>query len=114
VEKNTNNFYEGLRVKLTKQYDEIARSYKLEEKEKDKIGLLIEGCNLERHRRVNNFYFEKKQFMSARPDTAGAIDQATKDINRLNFVSKQRNKTIMRPQTSRPRTTQRIRGKLSN
>jgi len=62
---------------------------------------------------VNNFYFEKKQFMGVRPDTAGAINEASKDINRLNFVSKQRNKTIMRPQTSRPKSSSRIRAKLS-
>jgi len=49
-----------------------------------------------------------------RPDTAGAIDQATKDINRLNFVTKQRNKTIMRPQTFRPKSSyNRSKGKNS-
>ena len=49
---------------------------------------------------MNNFYFEKKQSAGGGRIEAAAISQATKDINKLNFINKDRNKTIMRPQTS--------------
>lgn len=86
----------------------------MDERERDNIGMLIDGCNLERHRRVNNFYFEKKQSTGTAGKMDGAaIGQATKDINNLNFINKGRNKTIMRPQTSRAKCSSKSKVKNS-
>jgi len=52
----------------------MMKDYRLDDKEKDKISLLIEGCNLEKHRRVSNFGTEKIDISQRRrPDTAKAI-----------------------------------------
>ena len=59
---------------MLKKYDMMMKDYRLDDKEKDKISLLIEGCNLEKHRRVSNFGTEKIDISQRRrPDTAKAI-----------------------------------------
>lgn len=45
--------------------------------------MLIEGCNLEKHKRISNLGIEKNQ---RRPETAGALREASKDIYSLNYV----------------------------
>jgi hypothetical protein len=112
-EKKSNNYYEELRQKLLQKYERIWKDYRMDEKDRDNIAMLIEGCNLERHRRVNNFYFEKKQSGGGGRIDAAAIGQATKDINKLNFINKDRNKTIMRPSTSRPKSGSKAKPKNS-
>jgi hypothetical protein len=112
-EKKSNNYYEELRQKLLQEYERIWKDYRMDEKERDNIGMLIEGCNLERHRRVNNFYFEKKQSGGGGRIEAAAIGQATKDINKLNFINKDRKKTIVRPYTSRPKSSSKVKHKNS-
>lgn len=112
-EKKSNNYYEELRHKLLQKYERIWKDYRKDKKERDNIGMLIEGCNLERYIKAFKFYFEKKQSGGGGRIDAAAIGQATKDINKLNFINKDRNKTNMRPSTSRPKSSSKVQHKNS-
>lgn len=91
---------------MMKKYDVMMKDYRLDDKERVKVQMLIEGCNLEKHRRSDMFKLDRNRTqIPPRPETSIAVGQASNEIYNLNLIQRKNGWLNTRPLSSDQKST---------